>query len=64
MAQTRITRELPDILVEMAHYLIQDCRKDEYPTYWKEIVSTGLFHDAEGKVVEVTDDYVRVSIDY
>lgn len=64
MVQIRRTKELPDILEEMASYLRDSCLEQDYPSYWKEIVSTGLFHDAEGKVAELTDRYVKVKIEY
>ena len=64
MAQIMTTKQLPALLRAMADYLKDDCLEEEYPTYWKEIVSTGLFHDAVGKVVEAPDEYVRVTIDY
>lgn len=52
--------QLAEILREMASY-VESCQ--DY-SYFQEIVNTGLFHDAIGKVLENFGDEVNVSTDY
>ena len=52
------------ILREMADYLTDNCNQSEYAGYFQEIVQTGLFHDAIGKPVEISENSVTVITDY
>lgn len=55
---------LVDILVDMVSY-VQSCQEPtERMAYLKEIAQTGLFHDAIGKVIEVTEKEIVVTIEY
>lgn len=55
---------LVDILVDMVSY-VQSCQEPtERMAYLKEIAQTGLFHDAIGKMIDVTDTEVVVTIEY
>ena len=58
------SEKLADFLREMADYLSDSCTKDEYPDYFQDIVETGLFHDAMGKPIAVTEDSVIVCTEY
>lgn len=53
-------KQLASVLREMADYV----ESSEDNNYFREIVKTGLFSDAMGKVVIVTDDYALVVTDY
>lgn len=33
-------------------------------TTWKQLINTGIFHDAIGKVVNSTDSYVEIETEY
>lgn len=57
---------LPSILEEMANY-VQQCIDDDDDSvydYFNEIVETGLFHDAVGKVTGSSNGSVSFSTDY
>lgn len=54
-------KDLSDILRMMADYAEE---QEDTSGYFQEIVNTGLFHDAIGKVVEDFGDEVNVSTDY
>ena len=57
---------LPSILEEMANYA-QPCIDDDDDSvydYFNEIVETGLFHDAVGKVTGSSNGSVTFSTDY
>lgn len=57
---------LPSILEEMANYA-QQCIDDDDDSvygYFDEIVETGLFHDAVGKVTGSSNGSVSFSTDY
>ena len=57
---------LPSILEEMANYTQQciDDDDDSVYDYFNEIVETGLFHDAVGKVTGSSNGSVSFSTDY
>ena len=57
---------LPSILEEMANYAQQciDDDDDSVYDYFNEIVETGLFHDAVGKVTGSSNGSVTFSTDY
>ena len=57
---------LPSILEEMANYAQQciDDDDDSVYDYFNEIVETGLFHDAVGKVTGSSNGSVSFSTDY
>ena len=57
---------LPSILEEMANYAQQciDDDDDSVYDYFNEIVETGLFHDAVGKVTGSSHGSVTFSPDY
>lgn len=57
---------LPSILEEMANYAQQciDDDDDSVYDYFNEIVETGLFHDAVGKVTGSSKGSVTFSTDY
>lgn len=57
---------LPSILEEMANYAQQciDDDDDSIYDYFNEIVETGLFHDAVGKVTGSSNGSVNFSTDY
>lgn len=51
------------ILEEMASY-VQSLTIEEKTNYFKEIIQSGLFHDAIGKVVEIKENEVVVVEEY
>lgn len=51
------------ILGEMASY-VQSLTIEETTNYFKEIIQSGLFHDAIGKVVEINENEVVVVEEY
>lgn len=51
------------ILEEMASY-VQSLTIEETTNYFKEIIQSGLFHDAIGKVVEINENEVVVVEEY
>lgn len=55
MRQTIIKEELYFVLQEMAEY-VKNCEDCEKANYLVELSTTGLFHDAMGEVVEVTEN--------
>lgn len=57
---------LPSILEEMSNYAQQciDDDDDSIYDYFNEIVETGLFHDAVGKVTGSSNGSVTFSTDY
>lgn len=54
---------LIDVLVKMVGYAM-DCSNEEKRSYLRDLANTGLFHDAIGKVLEITNDKVLVTEDY
>lgn len=65
-------KDVAVILAEM-HYYLNGLHKLEQESYlWdlkysrnaRELYQTGLFHDAIGKVVNVTEDYVEIVTEY
>ena len=55
--------DLENILIEMASYL-KGCDADEKEQYLQEIAQCGLFHDAIGKVVDVTKRTIVITEEY
>jgi len=53
-------KQLASVLREMADYV----ESSEDNSYFREIAKTGLFSDAMGKIVIVTDDHALVVTDY
>lgn len=63
--RTYTISNLSNILRDMADYVDDDCADlDELKEYFSEIVNTGLFHDAEGKIIEQTDTSVTITTEY
>jgi hypothetical protein len=56
-------RDLEDILNEMHDYLY-GCSAEEQRLYFMEIIRTGLFHDACGKVVDIDATRVTITTEY
>lgn len=54
---------LPSILREMADYL-DGCKESEYQEYFDQIVTSGLFNDAIGKVVNRGNGYAEYLTEY
>ena len=54
---------LIEVLVKMVEYAM-DCSNEEKRSYLKNLENTGLFQDAIGKVLEITNDKVLVTEDY
>ena len=54
---------LIELLVKMVGYAM-DCTSEEKRSYLKDLANTGLFHDAIGKVLEITNDKVLVTEEY
>lgn len=55
--------DLVKILADMLGYAM-NCNKEERWAYLKELSSCGLFHDAIGKVLDVTEDKVEITEEY
>lgn len=58
-------KNLPALLRSMAEY-VEDCMlwDDDIKDYFNEIADTGLFHDSEGKIVDIKGESIYVSNDY
>ena len=61
--ETYNIEDLSFVLRVMASYL-DGCTESETQGYFQEIVNTGLFHDAMGKVVSQSESEVVVTTDY
>ena len=55
--------DLENILQEMVSYL-KGCNAEEKEQYLQEISQCGLFHDAIGKVVDVTKRTIVITEEY
>lgn len=60
------TTDLASILADMASYIQQYGEDtDMYQGYFEEVVRTGLFHDAIGKVTCIVDkSTIEITTDY
>lgn len=55
---------LIDVLKEIISYLENDDNHADFSTYLQQLANTSLFHDAIGKVVEMTDGNVLVAEEF